>query len=118
MDPTTMDLDQIRDWAARRQGWERNTFGFWTKPTTCVYRDHDDEHPVPPTLDAIAGLMPVRWWWERVWDVFNFAFVWFAGKGTDDHRLVRLEATKDELLDRARLAMLATLAEDRNKEIA
>lgn len=51
-------LDEIRDWFARRQGWERNTFGFWTKPMTFVYRDHDDEHPIPATLDAIAGLMP------------------------------------------------------------
>ena len=116
-DPTTMDLDQIRDWAARRQGWEYEPIfpSGW-------YGVHEDKrsslHPIPPTLDAIAGLMPSGYEWDRCEDTDD-GKVWRSFKRINDwKRLVGpvVPDTGNELLDRARLAMLATLAEDRNKE--
>jgi hypothetical protein len=122
MDPTTMTLDEIRDWAARRQGWDayvasngitvwhRGGFGKADDP----YQQSGSSHPIPPTLDAIAGLMPSGWKTFRVWK--GQAGEWRAyvrrGTGDDWDRVTTID-TGNELLDRARLAMLATLAEDK-----
>jgi hypothetical protein len=123
MDPTTMTLDEIRDWAARRQGWARHQYGeqWWyslpdgNRPKTTFTH----EYPIPPTLDAIAGLMPSGWTWARWGDgTWNAQRCYPATVLPKDADMTILETidTGNELLDRARLAMLATLAEDRNKE--
>jgi hypothetical protein len=110
MDPTTMDLDQIRDWAARRlpecEGW-----------TDAFFREMDviDRHPIPATLDAIAGLMPENYWWLRV-DLSWGETFWIAGPVGVGLYTIKIPDTGDEILDRARLYMLATLAEDKDKE--
>jgi hypothetical protein len=134
MDPTTMTLDEIRDWAARRQGWTETTPAMcddqsvpldaqWHRPTRsgspgsltwCI-------HPIPPTLDAIAGLMPEGWWWTREGgsspNPQGLLLKWAACQiGSDRWGIVTVPDTGNELLDRARLAMLATLAEDKHKE--
>jgi hypothetical protein len=134
MDPTTMDLTQIRDWAARRQGWTETTPAMcddqpvplgaqWHQPTRsgspgsltwCI-------HPIPSTLDAIAGLMPPDWIWEKTRALMGERASWRATHPKyhyylAEHLRVSILDTGNELLDRARLAMLATLAEDRNKE--
>jgi hypothetical protein len=118
MDPTTMTLDEIRDWAARRHGWdtgidgESNIYYWWKAPFLVDTATH--HHPIPPTLDAIAGLMPSGWKTFRVWK--GQAGEWRAyvrrGTGDDWDRVTTID-TGNELLDRARLAMLATLAEDK-----
>jgi hypothetical protein len=104
----TMNLDELRDWHVKRLGWRqafrhRHASGveqWWWE------RDNGDEcqdHPVPATLDAIAGLMPPNWEWCMDVDVLE------AYRDTTGY--VWVERTGDELTDRARLAWLAWEAE-------
>jgi hypothetical protein len=103
---TDMSLDQIRDWHAKRLGWQQygTKAPYWTRGPEIETR-----HPVPATLDAIAGLMPPGWDWQR-----NHVD-WIAGKRGGARRTVwRMASTPDtgdELTDRARLAWLAWEAE-------
>jgi hypothetical protein len=101
-----MNLDELRDAHAKRLGWE------YCKPTpgsdSLPWQNHADDigrnlHPVPPTLDAIAEMMPPNWEWCMDVDVLE------AYRDTTGY--VWVERTGDELTDRARLAWLAWEAE-------
>jgi hypothetical protein len=111
-----MTLDELRDAHAKRK-----MLADLTEPHTMEWaeREWDNEffrradlngwHPIPATLDAIAGLMPPDWDWQR-----NHVD-WIAGKrGGAQRTLWRMASTPDtgdELTDRARLAWLAWEAE-------
>ena len=116
-DPTTMDLDQIRDWAARRQGWDtytasngitvwhRGGFGKADDP----YQQSSNAHPIPATLDAIAGLMPEPW---RSTTTIHIGTSNTVALAVNSCQWIRADG-ENEILARARLAMLATRAKDR-----
>jgi hypothetical protein len=115
----TMTLDELRDAHAKRLGWRlvaddgnlQRT--CWinelyngcpiTGRTIIVTKEGEDIHPIPATLDAIAGLMPPNWEWCMDVDVLE------AYRDTTGY--VWVERTGDELTDRARLAWLAWEAE-------
>jgi hypothetical protein len=113
----TMNLDELRDWHVKRLGWRqafrhRHASGveqWWWE------RDNGDEcqdHPIPATLDAIAGLMPSGWEVFRVWQGQLGEWRAYVRIGEEDQwRKVVAPDTGDELLDRARLAWLAWEAE-------
>jgi hypothetical protein len=95
-----MNLDELRDAHAKRLGWDYCPLvydGSWHKDGKYC------KHPVPATLDAIAGLMPPNWEWCMDVDVLE------AYRDTTGY--VWVERTGDELTDRARLAWLAWEAE-------
>ena len=118
MDPTTMTLDEIRDWAARRQGWEWQGGCKWFNSRKSGIDATIYVHPIPPTLDAIAGLMPPNVRTFKSLPTRDGNLVFYDAVNSRHLIIETVPDTGDELLDRARLAMLATLAEDRNKEKA
>jgi hypothetical protein len=107
----SMNLDELRDAFARRTHtqhsqnpdlWEddRNVDVVW------------GPHPIPATLDAIAGLMPSGWEVFRVWQGQLGEWRAYVRIGEEDQwRKVVAPDTGDELTDRARLAWLAWEAE-------
>jgi hypothetical protein len=114
----TMNLDELRDAHAKRLGWHQIRANGATK------EDGDDglywakggrmmwDHPVPATLDAIAGLMPSGWEVFRVWQGQLGEWRAYVRIGEEDQwRKVVAPDTGDELTDRARLAWLAWEAE-------
>jgi hypothetical protein len=64
-----MNLDELRDAHAKRLGWDTYTASngivVWFKGGFGVaddpYQQNSKEHPIPASLDAIAGLMPPGW---------------------------------------------------------
>ena len=106
-DPTTMDLDQIRDWFAAHRYWNFYD-GWWHRPGTSTL-----SHPVPATLDAIAGLMPPSVRTFKSLPTRDGNPVFYDAVDSGHLIIATVPDTGNELLDRARLAMLATLAEDR-----
>lgn len=105
----TMNLDELRDAHAKRLGWEYCPLvfgGSWHKDGKyCM-------HPVPATLDAIAGLMPSGWGWRK------FGGEYRAGPIVNGGGImagVSVPITGDDIeaekTDRARLAWLAWEAE-------
>jgi hypothetical protein len=97
-----MTLDELRDAHAKRLGWEPCPLvydGCWCKGTKYC------RHPIPATLDAIAGLMPSGWLWTRT------NGCWHAYPHAVSSLRVSVLDTGDELTDRARLAWLAWEAE-------
>jgi hypothetical protein len=96
----TMNLDELRDWFARRT----DKFPHWSDAHARML-DQLGAHPIPATLDAIAGLMPPGWWWSR-FETGACGVKWVAGP-YGGFASVSIPDTGDELLDRARLAMLA-----------
>jgi hypothetical protein len=99
----TMTLDELRDAHAKRLGWEWQGGCKWFNSRKTGIDATIYTHPVPAALDAIAGLMPSNWTWERR------NGKWYAFHPYPDE--VRTGDTGDELLDRARLAWLAWEAE-------
>lgn len=122
IDPSTMTLDEIRDWLAERKGWERRSTHYDGTPLVgtqerwfkydCIYVGGEDDHPIPRTLDAAAAAMPETW---KSWsvsshmDVMNEYTAQAFRDGSSDERY----ATADtEILARFRLAALCILAEE------
>ena len=124
----TMNLDELRDAHAKRLGWRlvaddgnlQRT--CWinelyngcpiTGRTIIVTKEGEDTHPIPATLDAIAGLMPSGWEVFRVWQGQLGEWRAYVRIGEEDQwRKVVAPDTGDELTDRARLAWLAWEAE-------
>jgi hypothetical protein len=99
----TMNLDELRDAHAKRLGWEWQIGCNWFNSRKTGIDATIYTHPVPATLDAIAGLMPPNWEWCMDVDVLE------AYRDTTGY--VWVERTGDELTDRARLAWLAWEAE-------
>jgi hypothetical protein len=105
----TMTLDELRDAHAKRD----DRFKHWPH---LRFLDQIGAHPVPATLDAIAGLMPPGWWWTREGgstpNPNGLLLKWAACQvGHDRWGVVTTPDTGDELTDRARLAWLAWEAE-------
>jgi hypothetical protein len=111
----TMNLDELRDAHAKRLGWETYTASngivVWFKGGFGVaddpYQQNSKDHPIPATLDAIAGLMPPNWKWYR--EHYRINKIQWSAHTTN--MSVRVDDTGDELTDRARLAWLAWEAE-------
>lgn len=111
-DPTSATLDEIRDWFARRTHTQHETrHELWQED--CRIDADWTHHPIPATLDAIAALMPKDWWWSRFETVAS-GVKWNAGPYGGFDR-VSVFDTGDELLDRARLALAATLNNEAKK---
>lgn len=126
MNPNTMTLDECRDWLAERKGWYKITtvvhsvdlenhrnssieeVQAW-KRSICGDSDVQFEHPIPPTLDAIAACMPEGWSIQINIDVYEMRpFECVAWKDVGDDGI---EASADsELLARARLAVACRMA--------
>jgi hypothetical protein len=100
----TMTLDELRDAHAKRLGWKGYGENWWRHESSPPGDSKSYfTHPIPATLDAIAGLMPPNWEWCMDVDVLE------AYRDTTGY--VWVERTGDELTDRARLAWLAWEAE-------
>lgn len=118
-------LDEIRDWFARRQGWRteppqvdglgdhRKYWWKWTISPSHGERTYAYFHPIPPTLDAIAGLMPPNVRTFKSLPTRDGNPVFYEAVNSEHLIIATVPDTGNELLDRARLAMLATLAEDK-----
>lgn len=72
MNHDTATLDEVRDEVARLQGWDNNVFMLngdrqWKREVPLLadgrrgIPEMSDVHPVPPSLDAIAAMMPEGW---------------------------------------------------------
>jgi hypothetical protein len=108
----TMNLDELRDAHAKRLGWEWQIGCNWFNSRKTGIDATIYTHPVPATLDAIAGLMPSGWEVFRVWQGQLGEWRAYVRIGEEDQwRKVVAPDTGDELTDRARLAWLAWEAE-------
>ena len=113
----TMNLDELRDAHAKRLGWEpfQTSVGpvVWHRGSFLSGEPYSQGnpgcHPIPATLDAIAGLMPSGWRWTRRLQA-DLSLIWLATNTTLGKSVV-IDDTGDELTDRARLAWLAWEAE-------
>jgi hypothetical protein len=105
-----MTLDELRDAHAKRLGWEWQGGCKWFNSRKSGIDATIYTHPIPATLDAIAGLMPSGWWWRRFIDL-DGSVCWVAGQDISRWVVCKVPDTGDELLDRARLAWLAWEAE-------
>lgn len=123
----TATLDELRDWLAGDDGWEKFTdhdYHGGNKVDIAAWRKHQPQlaiinfgspwrvlwvHPHPPTLDGAAAALPEGWDWSRangVWHGWHEACTKACGcvePSTED--------TGDEIADRYRLAVLCRLAE-------
>lgn len=118
LNPNEMSLEQCRDWLAEDDKWEQNeaepcvsvnvmgvhpaTGPFWQKGGRKRW-----DHPIPPTLDAIAACMPEGWDWTREYVAMDgdpSEIKWLA---CSSHyaSMIGIPDTGDEKLDRARLAV-------------
>jgi len=137
IDPLTATLDELRDWFAERDGWNRPDAApdptryslveaagdslvrgrWWRRDKTGKYRTQFD-HPYPPTRDGAAGAMPEGWFWTRDGAAVShrpdgLLLKWTAcQRGADNWRVVENPDTGNEIDDRYRLAALACLAMD------
>jgi hypothetical protein len=95
-----MNLDELRDAHAKRDGAYKHYLDL-------RWLDKIGAHPIPATLDAIAGLMP------HGWTVTCTKTHWYAvdPRKNPPDPYVSSRRTGDELTDRARLAWLAWEAE-------
>lgn len=135
-----MSLDQLRDWHAKREGWnppgtrpartgdalfdamlQTTTRSHWWKGDTSkpggVVTRHD--HPHAPTLDGADAAFPEGWNWYR--QIGPQDVVWEARNDTYHHilrshlRVVVLD-TGDKITDLYRLAALAREAETKGTQ--
>jgi hypothetical protein len=109
----SMNLDELRDAHAKRLGWKGYGENWWRHELSPPGDSKSYfTHPVPATLDAIAGLMPSGWEVFRVWQGQLGEWRAYVRIGEEDQwRKVVAPDTGDELTDRARLAWLAWEAE-------
>ena len=62
-----MTIDECCDFIAECKGWKRSASGVsWRWPERYGMRMQRPKHPVPPTLDSIAGALPEGWMWVSV----------------------------------------------------
>lgn len=78
-----MTLEEIRDEIALRD-WRRTRDSHGGPAWR--HKDAPDDphstwgHPIPATLDTVAGLMPEGWWWE-----VSMSNWWTDTSGKDNH---------------------------------
>ena len=102
IDPRTATLDAIRDWFAKRDGWQFQ-YNSWWHPTIMA-----SVHPYPPTRDGAAAAMPSGWdWWREPCRINSSQWVAYT-----NNNAVRVPDTNNEIDDRYRLAALAAMAMD------
>jgi len=114
MTPTeaaAMTTDQLRDWCAVDDGWqrlERDNDIFEHTRTGEIHASDGQvaDHPYPPTRDGAAAALPEGWVWDR------YRVQWSAFKKVNGLlRIVRTPDTRDEIADRYRLAVACRIAE-------
>lgn len=94
-----MTTDELRDWHARRAGWEQRPLEAWELDFGQGLGLSQEDHPFPATIDGAASAMPPGWGWWLV------SAEWVAqGVSTP---FVRVTDTGDEIHDRYALARLA-----------
>lgn len=107
--PNTMNVDELRDWCARDDGWEYSNGRegpFWINEAARVVLSH----PFPATRDGAAEAMPEGWWWLKT-DLSYQTTWWVAGPPNLGLYTVKTIDTGDEIADRYRLAVLARMAD-------
>ena len=119
-----MPYPDLRNWWVQQHGWTIYTEGLpvphYLAPGKHPDADCQLDHPLPDTLDAVAGLLPEGLSWRRqmIWTCSNrsgdsLAFVSLNSVG-DVAEFV--PDTGDEKCDRLRLACLALVAMRSNKQ--
>lgn len=109
--PTTMTLDELRDWCAVDDGWEfRSSFGnhWWVRVADGGMDETSEHHPYPATIDGAARALPEGWWWSRC-ETEEHGKWWYAGRHKG-FASVDIPDTGDEILDRYRLAVACRMA--------
>ncbi len=114
-----IDTTQLRDWHARRAGWNEpgtKIPNIWEPTTQATYEKIAERawwkvdasfkfaassHPFPPTLDAAASAMPNDFSWQRN------GKVWMLFRKFASHSTAIIKDTGDEIHDRYLLAKLA-----------
>lgn len=112
----TATVDELRDWLAVDDGWNRWQVATTVDGVTTLGRDtwHAPNqegkntivfgpHPHPATRDGAAAAMPDGWDWWKV------TAEWAAQ--ASHAPMIRTPDTGDEIADRYRLAVLCRLAE-------
>jgi len=117
--PTTPDQlramthDQRRDWWVQQPengGWKKNFVAVrWEG-----FSDVSSTHPLPNTLDAVAGLLPNNALYGKAshGEDRPGMYWWATSPGVE----VEVDDTGDEKCDRLRLACLALVAMRSNKQ--
>lgn len=119
MNPNTATNEELRDWLARRLGWEPFA-GSWAHYSGHNYDTFNaiGDHPFPNTIDAAAKCLPEGWKWtiEPDYDAscFETRGERWAGYGPNDEE-VYADRTTDEATDRFRLAAKAIQAMEDGK---
>ncbi len=109
-----MNLDELRDAHAKRLGWkyEEPFTGSDSLPWYNFKQDVGSiSHPIPATLDAIAGLMPPNVRTFKDMPTRDGGPVCYNAVDSGHLIIATVPDTGDELTDRARLAWLAWEAE-------
>jgi hypothetical protein len=112
------ETTEIRDWHARRAGWEELSHDADGNATAWINETYAScgvvlMHPFPPTIDGAASALPPNWSWtiERDYDAScseTAGMVWAAWSNTaKTYKEVTTPRTKDEIADRYLLAKLA-----------
>ena len=108
MNWTTKTIDECCDFLAECKGWKHKG-GRWYHPVYHKLGSDQKRHPIPATLDAIAGALPDEWVWCVV-EFYDYKGVgaYARNKTRDDYveDWTRAEANT-ELLARARAACMA-----------
>ncbi len=116
MNAQTMTCNELRDWLANDDGWERwqtvpdgNNFAswYWERSEKEKVRKMGWTHPFPHTIDAAASAMPSGWN-ITLSNGEEFGKYWSAVKDDSGHE-IRVYCTTDEITERFRLAVLARL---------
>lgn len=116
--PTTPDQlramthDQRRDWWVQQPengGWKKNFVAV-----RLGFSDVSSTHPLPNTLDAVAGLLPNNALYGKAshGEDRPGMYWWATSPGVE----VEVDDTGDEKCDRLRLACLALVAMRSNKQ--
>ena len=105
-DPRTWSLTECRDWLARDDGWDRKYIQAADSKCWTNGDFWQCNHPIPATLDAIAGACP-----EGALHCNDHWWFWFHPLSSVAKPGVKVGRTGDEKLDRARLAVLARMAQ-------
>jgi len=116
----TATVDELRDWLAVDDGWNRWRVATTVDGVTTLGRDtwhapnqegkttiNFGPHPHPPTRDGAAAAMPEGWRWIRGGNRWSGIHPGSVVHWKDAH----IPDTGDEIADRYRLAVLCRLAE-------
>ena len=112
MNPNTATNEELRDWLANKQGWNK------TGPVSWHQSSRGDDgatsswcancHPIPNTIDAAAKCLP------EGWKLLIHELTMKAYRGLWA-TFVTVDRTSDEATDRFRLAVKAIMAMEGGK---